>query len=98
MTSSLEQITFVTDIPFITDDTDELKDKLEVYFGQRKHGGGEVEKIVCPVAGKVSQAFVVFESAKGKCTHNQSTVIPEVLVSAFVLLLLFYFVFVSYVF
>ena len=73
MASSLEQITYVTNIPFITNDTEELKDKLEVYFGQQKHGEGEVEQIICPVAGKESQAFVVFESAEGKCdAHYQS--------------------------
>ena len=56
----------VTDIPYLTDEVDQLTDKLEKYFGRREHGGGDIETIICPVGGSLAKAIVVFDSAEGK--------------------------------
>ncbi|XP_072026207.1 uncharacterized protein [Amphiura filiformis] len=64
MASSIDRAIFVIDIPFITEDVSQLKDKLELYFGKAKHGGGDIDTVICPVAGNSTKAIVVFESAQ----------------------------------
>lgn len=40
-------------------------DKLLIYFLRKKHGGGEVQKVVYPCY-QAGQAFVTFEEREGK--------------------------------
>ncbi|XP_072025001.1 uncharacterized protein [Amphiura filiformis] len=62
MASVLERTILVKGIPFITNVTDDLKDKLSIHFSKGKNGGGDIELIVCPLGGDSSEALVVFES------------------------------------
>ena len=55
----------VSDIPYYTDDVEKLKDDLEKYFGKRKTGGGDVERVICPFASSFGKALVVFEEQRG---------------------------------
>ena len=64
--SPSQRAILVTDIPYITEKPDQLKDKLELYFGKAKHGGGEITKVICPIAGSLAKAIIVFESEEGK--------------------------------
>ena len=66
MAYTLDQALLVTSIPYLTDEVDQLTDKLEKYFGKKEHGGGDIETILCPVGGSLTKAIVVFDSAEGK--------------------------------
>ncbi|XP_072026035.1 uncharacterized protein [Amphiura filiformis] len=64
MAAILERTILVKEIPFITDETDDLKDKLSIHFSKRRNGGGDVELVVSPLGGALNKALVVFESAE----------------------------------
>ena len=65
-TDILKRGILVTDIPYITDEVADLKDKLEIHFqNSKKGGGGEVESIVCRVKGDINKAIVIFKSIEG---------------------------------
>ena len=64
--SPSQRAILVTDIPYITEKPDQLKDRLELYFGKARYGGGEISKVICPIAGSLAKAIVVFESEEGK--------------------------------
>ena len=56
----------VTDIPYVTEKAEDLKDKLEIHFqNSKKGGGGDVESIICPVKGNITDAIVIFKSKQG---------------------------------
>lgn len=63
--SLADRAVLVTQIPNIAGDSEELGDKLEIYFGKRKNGGGEVEQVITPFGRSKRNALVVFESSSG---------------------------------
>ena len=61
-----EREILVENIPYVTDDIDQLRNKLEIYFGKSSNGGGDVDYIICPLGGSIQNAIVVFASGDGK--------------------------------
>ena len=66
MASVLERTILVTEIPLLASESDDTKDKLEVHFGKKVNGGGDIEFIACPFGGDLKKALIVFESQEGK--------------------------------
>ena len=65
MGTAVERGILVSEIPYDTDDVEKLKDDLEKYFGKRKTGGGDVERVICPFGRSLGTAVVVFEEQRG---------------------------------
>ena len=62
----IERGIHVTDSPYVTDEAEDVKDKLEIHFqNSKKGGGGDVESIICPVKGNMTEAIVIFKSKQG---------------------------------
>ncbi|XP_072025455.1 uncharacterized protein [Amphiura filiformis] len=59
-----ERSILVENIPYETDDAGQLKDRLQKHFENSSNGGGDVDKIVCPVMGTLTKSIVVFVSAR----------------------------------
>ncbi|XP_072026039.1 uncharacterized protein [Amphiura filiformis] len=69
-----ERSILVENIPYETDDVGQLKDHLQKHFENSSNGGGNVDKIICPVRGNISTAIVVFMSgidAKSTVKHGK---------------------------
>ena len=62
---AVERSILVSEIPYYTDDVETLKDDLEKYFGKRKTGGGDVERVICPFGRGLGTAGVVFAEQRG---------------------------------
>ena len=54
------QILDVTSSARVTDE--KICDRLQIYFQKRKHGGGDVDKVIYPLGNHPKEAVVVFNA------------------------------------
>ena len=53
----------IENIPFVTDDKEQLREELSVYFKDKNHV--ELDELICPVKGSLRSAVAVFRNTTG---------------------------------